>query len=159
MPRTQTTTLTETSRTTLADQVRKDVISAAQSTCESRDWETLGISIEDWWPQTYLHHSQDLADKIQAYVLTARDGAKGCLELGRDENPHRVSWRGHRQKVYQLIAWALAGDIPRHGLVVRHKCDNHLCIHPLHLEVGTQSANLVDQRRTGARRQKWPGGR
>lgn len=153
------TTLTVTSRDTLADQVRQDVISAAQSTCESRDWETLGVSEEDWWPQTYLHHSQELADKIQAYVLTARDGAKGCLELGRDENPQRVFWRGHRQKVYQLIAWALAGDIPRQGLVVRHKCDNRLCIHPDHLEVGTQSANLVDQRRTGARRPKWPGGR
>ena len=159
MTRTRTTTLTVTSRTTLADQIRQDVISAAQSTCESRDWETLGVSEEDWWPQTYLHHSQELADKIQAYVLKARDGANGCLELGPNDNPQRVFWRGHRQKVYQLITWALAGDIPSRGLVVRHKCDNHRCIHPLPLEVGTQSANLVDQRRTGARRPKWPGGR
>jgi len=151
--------LTPTSKDALATQVRRDVVSAAKSACESRDWETLGVSVEDWWPQTYLHHSQELADKIQAYVLTARDGANGCLEMGHDGTPQRVFWRGHRQKVYQLIAWALAGDIPRRGLVVRHKCDNHLCIHPLHLEVGTQSANLVDQRRTGARRLKWPGGR
>jgi hypothetical protein len=146
------TTLPMTSRDTLAIQVRQDVIRAAQSVCESRDWETLGVSAEDWWPQTYLHHSQELADKIHAYVCTARDGANGCLELGHDENPQRVFWRGHRQKVYQLIAWALAGDIPRRGLVVRHRCDNRLCIHPLHLVVGTQSANLRDQRRTGARR-------
>lgn len=147
-----------TPRDTLADQVRKDVISAAQSVCESRDWETLGIPVEDWWPQTYLHHSQELADKIQAYVLTARDGVNGCLEMGQDENPQRISWRGHRQKVYQLIAWALAGNIPRHGLVVRHTCDNRLCINPDHLEVGTQSANLIDQRRTNARRRSWPHG-
>ena len=151
--------VTSPSRDELAVQARQDVISAAQSACESRVWETLGVSNEDWWPQTYLHHSQRLADKIQAYVLEARDGANGCLELGHDEHPHRVSWRGHRQKVYQLIAWALAGDIARHGLVVRHKCDNRLCIHPQHLEVGTQSANLIDQQRTGARRWNWPDGR
>jgi hypothetical protein len=33
-----------TSKDTLAVQVRQDVIIAAQSVCESRDWETLGVS-------------------------------------------------------------------------------------------------------------------
>ena len=148
--------MTSSSRETLANQVRRDVLTAAQSACDGRVWETLGVFGEDWWPQTYLHHSHTLADKIHAYVLTARDGANGCLEIGQNENPQRIFWRGHRQKVYQLIAWALEGDIPRHGLVVRHKCDNRLYIHPGHLQVGTQSANLLDQWRTGARRRKWP---
>lgn len=147
-----------TSRDTLADQVRLDVINAAQSVCERRVWETLGEPVEGWWPQTFLHYGQELADKIQVYILAARSGSNDCLEMGQDENPQRVFWRGHRQKVYQLIAWALAGDIPRRGLVVRHKCDNRLCIHPQHLEVGTQSANLVDQQWSGARRRKWPSG-
>lgn len=153
------TCLTFTSRGGLADQVRQDVINAAQSVCEDQSWATIGVSVENWWPQTYLHHSQELAEKIRLYILTSDEKAYGCLEMGHDKNPQRVFWRGHRQKVYQLIAWALAGDIPRRGLVVRHKCDNRLCIHPEHLEIGTQSANLVDQRRTGARRRQWPNGR
>lgn len=146
------------SKTEIAEQARRDVIAASSSACEGLIWETIGVAVEQWWPQTFLHHPHDLAEKVSAYVLTARHAENGCLELGNEDQPQRVSWRGHRQKVYQLIAWAVAGDIPRRGLVVRHKCDNRLCINPEHLEVGTQSANLRDQQRTKARRTKWPNG-
>ena len=146
------------SKTEIAARAKRDVLASVAAACETRSWETIGVSVDAWWPQTFLHHRQDLAAKVHAAVVAAKQTGAGCLELGEGNEPQRIAWRGHRQKVYQLIAWALAGDIPRHGLVVRHKCDNRLCINPDHLEVGTQSANLVDQRRTGARQRKWPGG-
>jgi hypothetical protein len=146
------------SKTEIAEQAKRDVLAAADAACESRSWETIGVSVDTWWPQTFLHYRQGLAAKVHATILTAQQTEDGCLELGKDNEPKRIAWRGHRQKVYQLIAWAVAGDIPRHGLVVRHKCDNRLCINPDHLEVGTQSANLIDQRRTNARRRSWPHG-
>lgn len=34
-------------------------------------------------------------------------------------------------------------EIPK-GLVLRHKCDNKLCINPLHLEIGTHKDNIQD---------------
>jgi hypothetical protein len=50
---------------------------------------------------------------------------------------HRYSWMLHN------------GDIPsceghRHTMVIRHKCDNPLCVNPNHLEIGTQQDNLMD---------------
>lgn len=49
---------------------------------------------------------------------------------------HRVSWEIHN------------GPIPQgegaHGTVVRHKCNNRLCVNPGHLVLGTQADNVKD---------------
>lgn len=45
---------------------------------------------------------------------------------------HRLSWEWtHKQK------------IPK-GKLVRHRCDNRLCINPEHLLLGTQQDNIMD---------------
>jgi hypothetical protein len=52
---------------------------------------------------------------------------------------------GHgRQLLAHRVAWEFAnGPIPR-GAVVRHKCDNSLCVRPSHLEIGTTADNNRD---------------
>lgn len=54
--------------------------------------------------------------------------------IGREHsNAHRVIW----ETEYKI-------DLPRH-LVVRHRCDNTLCVNPRHLEPGTQRQNIDDK--------------
>lgn len=46
--------------------------------------------------------------------------------------------------VPRLIHDTLKGSSYKDGLVVRHKCDNRACCNIDHLEIGTQSDNLMD---------------
>lgn len=45
--------------------------------------------------------------------------------------------------VHRLAYEKAHGAIPK-GLVVRHTCDNSLCINPEHLVIGTQAENMQD---------------
>jgi hypothetical protein len=108
-----------------------------------------------WWKTTFESHSEELAQRIQKYILETNMTGEGCLVIEEATvAPKRIHWRGHRQKVYQLVAWGLHGDTPTKRNVVRHLCNNNHCINPEHLKIGTQAQNLRDQRLN--RIKDWP---
>lgn len=65
---------------------------------------------------------------------------KGSTNHGYGKlNINSVQKRAHR------IVWEIACGRPvPEGMVVRHKCDNPLCVNPGHLEVGTYRDNALD---------------
>jgi hypothetical protein len=71
----------------------------------------------------------------------------GCFE----SVSHSVNWCGYAEyhfngKKYMLHRYIYEecfGLIPK-GMIVRHKCDNRLCINPEHLELGTHTDNMED---------------
>lgn len=62
---------------------------------------------------------------------------------GQARLPGRTQQNAHR------VAWILTHGEIADGMVVRHKCDNPLCVRPEHLEVGTHKDNSQDMARRG----------
>ena len=62
----------------------------------------------------------------------------GQISLGHPSTPGSKRWRAHR------FSWELHHGAVPEGMVVRHKCDNPVCVNPSHLELGTQADNVRD---------------
>src|SRR5690625_2112983 len=82
--------------------------------------------------------SKKLEFKISTYncfIVTSHSRTRNGYAL--------ISSKGHRTSVHRFVYKQCFGDIPN-GLMVRHKCDNKLCINPEHLILGTHQDNMND---------------
>lgn len=79
------------------------------------------------------------------WIWTGCVNTDGYPKLARtvSKGVHDFNVKGHRY-VYEQTK----GEIPE-GKVIRHKCDNRLCLNPDHLEVGTPTDNMMDRQLRG----------
>lgn len=62
-----------------------------------------------------------------------------------------VTIRGRRVRAHRFAYQLAVGSIPT-GRIVRHRCDEPLCVRPEHLELGTQTDNNRDRDERGRQR-------
>lgn len=77
--------------------------------------------------------------------ITTKNGCHECVshKCKTDGRYYSVKYNGCSLLLHRLIYEKLVTKIPD-GLVVRHKCDNVLCINPQHLIHGTHIENVND---------------
>ena len=70
------------------------------------------------------------------------NGCWECISHSVDTNGYPVATVNHLQdRIYRHVFRRFKGSIPD-GYVIRHTCDNRLCINPGHLLIGTQKDNV-----------------
>jgi hypothetical protein len=98
--------------------------------------------------KTVLMHRSRLAENgCWEWTSTTKKGY-GSFESGGISMP---ALKSKKRGAHQVSYEAYNGPIPK-GLVVRHTCDNPLCINPDHLILGTQSQNVADREARGRRK-------
>lgn len=84
---------------------------------------------------------------IQRLEADTAESADGCLEyvgsISRSTGYGHIFDAGRTWLAHRFMWTHYNGPIPK-GMVVRHKCDNRICVRLAHLELGTQADNLRD---------------
>lgn len=74
-----------------------------------------------------------------------KNGCHICTSHCTDDEGYTICKRnGKRMPIYRHIYRFFKG-IPKKGMVIRHTCDNRLCINPKHLILGTHQDNVNDR--------------
>lgn len=87
-------------------------------------------------------------EEIQLFweKVSRPSGAKACwLWLAAlDKDGYGVFWyRGGTEKAHRISYLIETGRFPARGALLDHKCRNHACIRPKHLEPVTHTVNVL----------------
>lgn len=100
---------------------------------------------QQWFEHIIANHLQEARSRAFSLVNQGVVTETGCIEtptLGA----RKVRFMGRQMPAYRFVHCILNRVVAGYDDVVRHRCDNRLCINPDHLEIGSRGENLQDER-------------
>lgn len=91
------------------------------------------------------NYDLEILGRIIDYTIVTDSG---CWQWTRSTGPGgypQLSYRGTVVRAHKKLWEILLGDVPEF-IYVLHACHNKLCCNPLHLHLGGQTANKLDDR-------------
>lgn len=95
------------------------------------------VDLPDWWFRFWSKVDRPSIKECWNWTASTRKGY-GRIRIG---NNRQIS-------AHRLIASYEFGSLPA-GAVVRHQCDNPLCVNPTHLLLGGHRDNMADKAARG----------
>lgn len=101
-----------------------------------------------WDPQDFVSAGK----KLKTCIMESEEGKAGSFPPGPCHiwkkstvgGYGQISFKGKKKRAHVLAIESVQKRFLKHTEVVRHLCDNKLCINPVHLRVGTQQENATD---------------
>ena len=98
---------------------------------------------ERWLDDVIRNHREEALQRVSTLLQSATETPQGCL-VTPGPSRRKVRFRGHQTRAYRFIYAVTRREVLTFEDVVRHRCNNGLCINPDHLEIGTRADNKRD---------------
>ena len=98
---------------------------------------------ERWLDDVIRNHREEALQRVSKLLQSATETPQGCL-VTPGPSRRKVRFRGHQTRAYRFIYAVTRREVLTFEDVVRHRCNNGLCINPDHLEIGTRADNKRD---------------
>lgn len=100
---------------------------------------------QQWFEHIIANHLEEARSRAFSLVEDGTVTETGCIETPTI-GARRGRFKGRQMAAYRFIFCILNEVVAGYDDVVRHRCDNRLCINPAHLELGSRGENLQDER-------------
>jgi hypothetical protein len=98
---------------------------------------------ELWLIELLEHHHEEARQRALSLIAEGQVQKIGCITTDT-QGARKVRFRGRQVPAYRFIYCVLTGTVAGYDDVVRHRCNNRLCINPDHLTIGSRADNKRD---------------
>lgn len=98
---------------------------------------------EEWMTDVLKNHREEALNRVSSLLANATTDENGCRITGT-QTRQKVRFHGGQTASYRFIYSVLNQEVLAYDEVIRHRCNNPLCINPEHLEVGSRQENKHD---------------
>ena len=97
------------------------------------------------WHQLVLDERYDAALELSDALLDQAEINKENCYLTNTLTPKKIRFQGRQERAYRFVYCVFNQYAATSTEVIRHRCDNRLCINPDHMIVGDRTENHWDE--------------